>query len=156
MVLDTNCDMSDENLLITPAANFEELRRKQTEWLNAQTYFGGDCDYSILLAHMAFPLSDYERFPEWTEELTAATDGRFDVCISGHSHVLDYAEAGTETRTSYPVIRGSIRSNRCTSGESVNPFEFTGAAIECTGGNMNVKFTNSNREVLQEFTIELK
>lgn len=156
MVLDTNCDMSDENLLITPAANFEELRREQTEWLNAQTYFGGDCDYSILLAHMAFPLSDYERFPEWTEELTAATDGRFDVCISGHSHVLDYAEAGTETRTSYPVIRGSIRSNRRTSGEGVNPFEFTGTAIECTGGNMNVKFTNSNREALQEFTIELK
>ena len=156
MVLDTNCDMSDENLLITPAANFEELRREQTEWLNAQTYFGGDCDYSILLAHMAFPLSDYERFPEWTEELTAATDGRFDVCISGHSHVLDYAEAGTETRTSYPVIRGSIRSNRRTSGEGVNPFEFTGTAIECTGGNMNVKFTNSNREVLQEFSIDLR
>ena len=156
MVLDTNCDMSDENLLITPAANFEELRREQTEWLNAQTYFGGDCDYSILLAHMAFPLSDYERFPEWTEELTAATDGRFDVCISGHSHVLDYAEAGTETRTSYPVIRGSIRSNRRTSGEGVNPFEFTGTAIECTGGNMNVKFTISNREVLQEFSIDLR
>lgn len=67
MVLDTNCDMSDENLLITPAANFEELRREQTEWLNAQTYFGGDCDYSILLAHMAF--FDYERFPNGRKNL---------------------------------------------------------------------------------------
>lgn len=155
MVIDTNNDMADENMLITPAANFEQLRREQTEWLNGQTYFGEDCDYRILLAHMAFPLSDYERFPEWTEELTAATDGKFDVCISGHSHLLDYAEAGTETRTSYPVVRGSIRNDHRMNGEGVNPFAFTGTAIECADGKINVKFTNNKHKILQEFSINL-
>ena len=154
MVLDTNNDMSDDNFLIAPAANFEQLRKKQTEWLEGTTDFGEDCEYRFLLAHMAFALSDYERFPEWRDELVAATDGKFDLCISGHSHVLDYAEAKTDTRTSYPVIRGSLRSDSRTSGESVWPGHFTGTAIECKGGKITARFTNSKGDVLAEFAIK--
>ena len=154
MVLDTNNDMADDNFLITPAANFEELRARQTEWLKNTDDFGEDCEYRILLAHMAFALADYERFPEWRDELVAATDGKFDVCISGHSHILDYAEAGTGTRTSWPIIRGSLRSNKRESGESVWPYHFTGTAIECKDGKITAWFTNSNGEVLREINVK--
>ena len=154
MVLDTNNDMADDNFLITPAATFEELRERQAQWLRAREYFGEACEYRILLAHMAFALSDYERFPEWRDELVAATDGKFDLCISGHSHILDYADAGTGTRTSYPVVRGSIRSNDRTSGESVWPGHFTGTAIECKNGSITAKFTNSDGDVLREIAVK--
>lgn len=154
MVLDTNNDMADDNFLIEPAANFELLRERQTEWLEGQTYFGEDCEYRILLAHMAFALADYERFPEWRDKLVAATDGKFDLCISGHSHLLDYAEAGTGTRTSYPVLRGSHRSNNLEKGESVWPGHFTGTAIECRDGKITAWFTNSDGEVLREINVK--
>ena len=84
----------------------------------------------------------------------AATDGKFDLCISGHSHVLDYAEAKTDTRTSYPVIRGSLRSDSRTSGESVWPGHFTGTAIECKDRKITARFTNSKSDVLAEFAIK--
>ncbi len=153
-VLDTNNDMSDSNFLISPAANFETVRQEQTEWLQSQTYFGEDCTYRFLLAHMAFALSDYKRFPEWTQELVELTDEKYDLCISGHSHVLSYSQAETETTTSYPVIRGSIRSNTRTRGEGVDPSAFTGTAIECIGGNITAMFTNSKGEVRD--TIQIK
>ena len=154
LVLDTNNDMADDNFLISSAANFEQLRKEQSEWLKELDYFGEDCDYSFLLAHMAFALSDYERFPDWTAELNALTSGgKFDVCLSGHSHKLDYAEAGTGTKTDYPVLRGSLRSDNRTEGEGVNPAAFTAAAIECSDGKITAKFTNSRHEVLREIAV---
>ena len=154
LVLDTNNDMADDNFLISSAANFEQLRKEQSEWLKELDYFGEDCDYSFLLAHMAFALSDYERFPDWSAELNALTSGgKFDVCLSGHSHKLDYAEAGTGTKTDYPVLRGSLRSDNRTEGEGVNPAAFTAAAIECTDGKITAKFTNSRHEVLREIAV---
>lgn len=153
LVLDTNNDMADNNFLIGPAANFEQQRREQTEWLNGLERFGESCEYKFLLAHMAFPLSDYERFPEWTAQLNEATNGKFDLCISGHSHKLDFAEAGTETCTDYPVIRGSLRSNYRTEGEGVDPAAFTGTAIECKDGKITAMFTNAKGEVRQTIAV---
>ena len=153
LVLDTNNDMADDNFLIEPAANFELLRREQAEWLEGLDYFGQDCRYSFLLSHMAFALADYERFPEWTARLNATTDGKFDLAICGHSHILDYAEAGSGTKTDYPVVRGSLRSNYRTSGEGVDPAAFTGTAIECIDGKITCKFTNAKGEVLREIAV---
>lgn len=154
LVLDTNNDMSDDNWLISPAANFELTRKEQTEWLSSLDNFGADCEYKLILAHMAFPLSDYERFPDWTEALNRlTTGGKFDVCLSGHSHKLDFAEAGTETKTDYPVVRGSLRSNNRTEGEGVSPSAFTGTAIECVDGKITVKFTNSKGQALAEYAV---
>ncbi len=154
LILDTNNDMSDDNFLISPQANFELVRQQETEWLNSLEYFGEDCEYRLLFSHMAFALSDYNRFPEWTEELIATTDGMFDLCISGHSHKLDYAEAGTDTNTSYPVLRGSIRSNTRSSGEGVLPTAFTGTAIECKDGSITAWFTNSKGNIVREISIK--
>ena len=153
MVLDTNNDMTDDNFFIRPAANFELVRREQISWLEGLDDFGEDCEYHFLLAHMAFPLADYKRFPEWTAALNEATDGKFDLCISGHSHKLDYAEAGTETKTDYPVVRGSLRSDYRLEGEGVDPAAFTGTAIECKDGKITVSFTNSRHEVLEAINV---
>ncbi|MCD7728951.1 MAG: metallophosphoesterase [Clostridia bacterium] len=153
-VLDTNNDMQDSNFLISTAANYEQVREQQSQWLSEMDYHGEDCNYRILVAHMAFALADYNRFPEWTEELNAYTDGYYDLCISGHSHVLDYAEAQTGTKMSYPVIRGSIRSNTRVRGEGVDISAFTGTAIVCENGGITAMYTNSKGIVRDTITIK--
>lgn len=153
LVLDTNNDMKDENRLISPAANFETLREEQADWLENLEYFGEDCNYRFLLSHMAFALDDYARFPEWTERLNTATNGKFDLCISGHSHLLEYSEAGTGTRTDYPIVRGAVRSNSLNVGDGVSPWAFSGTAIECKDGKITATFTNAKGEVLQEIHV---
>lgn len=153
VVLDTNNDMSDDNFLISSTANFELVRERQAKWLEELDFNGFDAEYSLLVCHMAFGLADYKRFPDWTQKLNSLTDGKFDLCVSGHSHRLHFAEAGTDTLTSYPIIRGSIRSDHRTDGEGVFPFTFTGTAIECIDGHITAKFTNSKHEVLQEISV---
>lgn len=153
LVLDTNNDMEDGNALIAPAANFALVRERQVEWLNGLASYGEGCAYRILLAHMPFALTEYTSFPEWTKQLAAATAGKFDLCISGHSHLLDYTEAGEGTRADYPVLRGSIRSDYRAKGEGISPYQFTGTALECAGGTLRARFTNSKGEVLREISI---
>ncbi|MCD8040577.1 MAG: metallophosphoesterase [Clostridia bacterium] len=153
-VLDTNNDMQDTDYRIAPSANHATQRAEETEWLNSLTYWGEDCTYRILIAHMGFALSDYSRFPEWTAELIEATDGKYDLCLSGHTHVTDYSPAGTATKTSYPVIRGSIRSNTRASGEGVDPAAFTGTALTCVNGSITAMFTNSKGEVRSTIAVK--
>ncbi len=154
MVLDTINYMEDDYWLVSPQSNFEIVREEESEWLSSLEYFGEDHEYKLLFAHMAFALTNYSNYPEWTNELINATNGKFDVLISGHSHILDYAEATIETNTSYPAIRGSIRSNNRYSGEGVSPTTFTGTAIECIDGSITAKFTNAKGKVLEEFLIK--
>ena len=53
----------------------------------------------------------------------------------------------------YPVLRGSIRSNRYADREGVSPAEFTGTAIEIKDGKINIKFTNAKKQIMKEFEL---
>ncbi|MDE6441862.1 MAG: metallophosphoesterase [Clostridia bacterium] len=156
VVLDTNNDMADDKALIRPIANFAEVRKQESEWLKNLDWQDGQ--YNFVIAHMAYPLSGYVsdncHWSGWAKELISLTDGA-DLALCGHSHKTDYAEVGTwdNAIANYPVLRGSIRSNRYSDREGVSPAEFTGTAIEIKDGKINVKFTNTKKQILKEFNV---
>lgn len=160
LVLDTNCDMADDNPLISPIANFDEVRKAQTEWIKAQTG-RNDCKHNFVIAHMAYPLSGYQSekcsWSGWARELVELTNNAADLAICGHSHKTDFAPAGTwdNAVASYPVLRGSIRSNKYADKEGISPFEFTGTAIEIKDGKVGFKFTNAKKQVLAEHFVQI-
>ena len=158
LILDTNNDMSDNNPLVSPIANFDEVRTKQSEWLAEQKDIN-DCDYNFVVSHIAFPLSGYIsdscHWNKWARELTALTAGA-QLAVCGHSHRTDFQfETDDNPIADYPVLRGSLRSNNRAYGEGVSPFEFTGAAIEIIDGNVNIKFTNAKKQVLGTHSLKV-
>lgn len=158
LVLDTNNDMSDDNALISPIASFDTIRKQQSKWLEGMQGWN-DCEYNLVIAHMAYPLagytSDASHWGGWAKELISLTKD-CDLALCGHSHRTDYFGANEGENTApFPVVRGSIRSNRRTHGEGVSVFEFTGTAIELKGGTINIKFTNAKKQVLSEKTFKV-
>lgn len=160
LVLDTANDMADDNALISPIANFDPLRREESEWIKGLGNWN-DREYNLVIAHMAYPLSGYlrEKCPwhEWAKELVALTSGKTQLAICGHSHKTDFATAGSSDNmlADFPVLRGSIRSDKYPDKEGVSPFEFTGTAIELKDRKIIMKFTNSDKKVLGEHTMEI-
>lgn len=157
LVLDTNNYMSDDNPLISPIANFDEVRAAETEWLKEQTGWN-DCEFNFVIAHMAYPLSGYlsEKcaWSDFANGLISLTQGA-DLAVCGHSHRTDFKRVGEDDNTlaDYPVLRGSIRSNSRSHGEGVSSLAFTGTAIEIKDGTVNIRFTNAKKQVLKEYTL---
>ncbi len=157
LVLDTNNDMADDNKLLSPIANFDIVRKEQTEWIKQNSDWNKDYQFSFVVAHMAYPLSGYiedkNSWSGWAKELVSLTNGKTDLLLSGHSHKTDFIKAGTDDNkiADFPVLRGSLRSNKYSNKEGVSPNEFTGTAIEIIGGKINVKFTNAKGEIKNEF-----
>lgn len=161
LVLDTANYMADDSVLVSPIANFGNLRAEESKWLNGLGDWRGDSPYGIVVAHMAFPLSGYVSekclWHDWARELVSKTEQRAQLSLCGHSHKTDFAAAGAEDNAlaDYPVVRGSIRSNAYSDKEGISPFQFTGTALELKDGKINVKFTNANKKALGEYVIEV-
>lgn len=157
LILDTNNDMADSNALISPIANFEQIRRAQTEWIKENSDWNKST-FNFVIAHMSYPLSGYLdehcSWHDWAKELVELTNGKTDLLISGHSHRADFHPVNSEENkfANYPVLRGSLRSNKYTDREGVSPNEFTGTAIEINGTNISIKFTNAKHECKKEIT----
>ncbi len=66
-----------------------------------------------------------------------------------------YEQAGSDDNrlAHFPVVRGSIRSNRYADKAGVAPYEFTGTAIEIDGKAINIKFTNAEKRVLRSIDV---
>ena len=156
LLLDTCNDMSDDSALIRPIANFDEVRKAQSDWLKTLDFKDGE--RNITVAHMAFPLSGYVaetcHWGGWARELVSLT-AHTDLALCGHSHRTDLNLTGTPDNAiaPYPVLRGSIRSNRYADREGVSPAEFTGTAIEIKDGKINIKFTNAKKQIMKEFEL---
>lgn len=160
LIIDTGNDMADTNPLISPVANFDEMRKREKEWLATLSGRSG-CEYDLLVAHMAYPLSGYQKescaWSDFARALTKLTR-RADLALCGHSHKLDVAlpNEGENSTADFPVVRGSLRSNSSFDKEGVSPFAFTGTAIEIKDGKVNIKFTNAKKQVLGEYVYEGK
>ena len=153
LVLDTANDMADDDPLISPIANFDTVRAEQTEWIKSVDGWD-DCKYTFVVAHIAYPLSGYQAekcaWHDFARELVELTNYDADFALCGHSHKTDLTFSKTEDNAvaSFPVVRGSIRSDKYPDREGVSPFEFTGTAIEIKDGTLTFKFTNSNKRTL--------
>ena len=159
LVLDTANDMADNNALISPIANFEAIRSTESEWIKAQGDWD-NCDYNFVIAHMAYPLSGYQAercaWHGWAKELVELTNYKADFAVCGHSHKTDLALSKTDDNAvaSYPVVRGSLRSNKYSDKEGVSPLEFTGTAIEIKENKLTFKFTNAKQQILEAHIFE--
>lgn len=153
LVLDTNNDMADDNALISPIANFNEVRKAQSEWIKEQGDWSEGFAHAFVVAHMPYPLSGYLSdkcvWHEWARELVTLTNGKAQLAVCGHSHKTDFAQTGTEDNgvADFPVLRGAIRSNVYSDREGVSPGEFTGTAIEIKDNVAYIKFTNAKKQV---------
>ncbi len=160
LVLDTNNDMEDSNALINPIANFNAIRSKQSNWIKDNANWNKG-KLNFVVAHMAYPLSGYLNescaWSDWANELVNLTNNKTDLLISGHSHRTDFIEPNTEdnAKATFPVLRGSLRSNKYSDREGISPNEFTGTAIEIINGKITVKFTNANKQIVKEFDINI-
>ena len=158
-VLDTCNDMADDNPLISPVANFSEVRKAESEWLKGLKV--GDKKYKIIVSHMAYPLKGYLAsdcvWNEWAAELVTLTDKTAHLALCGHSHktVFDAADTEENARVSFPAVRGSLRSDKYSDREGISPLEFTGTALELKDGAIDIKFTNSKKEVLGRYKVEV-
>ena len=156
VILDTNNDMSDGNPLISPIADFDRVRAEQSQWLKGLDLSG---ENNIIISHIAYPLSGYVsekcHWHGWARELVALTDNKVKLAVCGHSHVTKYEQAGSDDNrlAHFPVVRGSIRSNRYADKAGVAPYEFTGTAIEIDGKEINIKFTNAEKRVLRSIDV---
>ncbi len=159
LILDTNNDMADDNKKVAPVINFDEVRAAQSEWIKGLGDWHEGYKYAFVVAHMAYPLKGYTRdgshWSGWAKELIELTDGKAQLAICGHSHktVINEPHDDDNTIAGFPVLRGSIRSNKYAEKEGISPFEFTGTAIEIKGGNVNIKFTNAKKAVLGEYNL---
>ena len=156
VILDTNNDMSDGNPLISPIADFDRVRAEQSQWLKGLDLSG---ENNIIISHIAYPLSGYVsekcHWHGWARELVSLTDNKVKLAVCGHSHVTKYEQAGSDDNrlAHFPVVRGSIRSNRYADKAGVAPYEFTGTAIEIDGKAINIKFTNAEKRVLRSIDV---
>ncbi len=159
LVLDTNNDMSDDSALIRPIANFDTVRKEQSEWLKTLGDRGAETEHSFVVAHMAYPLSGYVsekcHWHDWARELVELTEDKAELAVCGHSHktVLDAVGTDDNAIAGFPVLRGAIRSNKYADKEGVSPFEFTGTAIEIMDGNISIRFTNAKGKIMDGFIL---
>lgn len=159
LVLDTANDMEDKHPLIAPIANFDEFRKQESNWLKEQGEWSKATKYNLILSHMAFPLSGYHtpkrHWYKWAGELVDLTNNTAQLAVSGHSHKTEFNE-GEDVKTTFPSVRGALRSNKYADREGVSPFEFTGTAIECKDKKISVKFTNAKKQVMKENILEVE
>ena len=59
LVLDTNNDMSDDHTLISPLANFDQVRKAQSEWIKQNANWNQGFTHSFVIAHMAYENSSF-------------------------------------------------------------------------------------------------
>ena len=78
LVLDTNNDMSDDHTLISPLANFDQVRKAQSDWIKQNADWNQGFTHSFVIAHMAYPLSGYQEescgWHDWAKELVDLTN----------------------------------------------------------------------------------
>lgn len=159
LVLDTVNDMKDKNAFISPIANFDTVRAAESEWLKNNDW--NDCTYNLIVSHIAYPLSGYQSekksWSGWARELARLTAEKAQLALCGHSHKTDFTEQDTTDNAvvGFPVVRGSIKSNKYPDRAGVSPFEFTGTAIELKDGKISIKFTNAKKQVKGEMVLEV-
>lgn len=157
LVLDTANDMADDHFLLKPLANYTPLQQREVAWLTAQNGWN-DGAYNVVLAHCAFALNGYNRFPEWTQQLVTLIDGKADMMMAGHSHRLDVAMPMDSlyegAKTSFPVIRGGMRAESICEVESVLPTVYSGTAILAKDGHLTTYFTNQKNQILKATNVK--
>lgn len=154
LVLDAGEDKLDDNIAYGDIADYTEFRQEQLEFLKDINERGVPADaLRLVLCHVPFasfntPFNDV--FAEWTEELNKMN---IDLMLAGHRHELYMFGKGeskiNDTTANFPVAVGSKISSK-------KAETYVGAAIVIGEDKITVRYTDVERNVLEEHIVELK
>ncbi len=161
--LDCGEDKPDSHPEYGRMADFEAFRKEETEFIKKviEDAKYSKYEYVVAICHMRIPIYHNEFFKEtyneWLELLNVISP---DIMLCGHEHkcyVLenDVASFDDEAkRTTYPVVVGS----RCLGPDDfynkAEKPDFHGTALTLEKNKINIKFTNSEHDVVEEYELK--
>ncbi len=169
VALDCGEDKEDSHFEYGDIADYVRFRQAQTEFLKKiiadkkNEYEAEGVKHKIAVCHIPFTtlrhdfVGSDEIYNEWTELLN---EMNIDLMLTGHRHRIIYFDADAhihdaKTVAKFPVLVGSRMSDDPESMRETNDNEFTGSALEFFNTKeINLKFTNSVREVIREVKVK--
>lgn len=152
--LDLGEDKPDEHTVYGGYNNFHAFRLREAEFLKSLVRKGEKID--IVVCHIATSINNAEGpdsifniegelYEEWNELLSALG---VKIMLSGHMHkalVFEKNDKRSFRPHNFPIIVGSV----------IDEDYLEGAALLFTGSNVNVKFTDADKTVAEEYEIDL-
>ena len=154
IVLDAGEDKLDDNIAYGDIADYTEFRREQLDFLKDINARGIPEDaVRLVLCHVPFASFDTpfnEIFAEWTKELNKMD---IDLMLAGHRHELYMFGKGesviNDTAADFPVAVCSRINKKIAE-------TYVGAAMVIGKDEINIRYTDIERNVLEEHTVELR
>lgn len=169
MVLDCGEDKDDSHKEYGGTICCHEFRLAQTEFIknvikNKDTEYNADgVKYRLVIAHKPFTAAgnapfdiEHDIYREWVKLLNENVKPH--MLLNGHEHICKLCGKEDEKYDTFglecPVVIGSAFRYRTTPEWAV--YDFAGAAITLSQGEINIKFTNSENKIEEEHNIEYK
>jgi len=157
IVLDCGEDKPDSNPEYGRLANFHEYRLKQIDFLNAvlknPDYNSKDILYKIAICHIRININgnefEKEVYGKWIETLNSIG---IDAMLCGHEHKYHFIPKDSmffnDIQIKFPIVIGSISLGNPNTDDREKTADFIGTALELNQDYVNIKFTNSRKEIL--------
>lgn len=158
MALDCGEDKPDDHPAYNGVVDFHKFRLEETAFiekvLREKQFENKDVDYKIIICHVPFtekhnpPFNiEEDLYEKWVEYINQINP-LFLLC--GHVHktyITNPDDDGDKTYLGqkFPVVTGSYSTNA--------EDDFLGAAITLSKDKANIKFTNQNKEVVEEINM---
>lgn len=155
IVMDCGEDKEDDHEELGGLAFFEPFRKKETEFIrsvvkNAKNEYEAEgIETRLVICHIRVDIhwNTYEEktFKEWINLINEINP---DVVLNGHEHIVKYMEPDRETvfginQVPPTLIGGDPRGD-----------DFKGLALTLKKEGLLARFTNKNKEVLEEYIID--
>lgn len=156
LLLDCGEDKSDGHKEYGGMVSFEGYRRRQIDFLrriNAQAdreYLAPGVKHRVAVCHIPL-FSDWNLFAsdiysQWLEELNKMG---LEIMLCGHNHTTQFFPDGADCgfgRMDFPVVIGGTLTDG----------GYTGTALEFTDSGIDFAFTDSEKRVLEKYSVKLK
>ncbi len=154
MVLDCGEDKGDDRENLAGIGNFTPFRKRETEFIrsvneNRKNEFEAEgVENRIVLSHIRIDIDhndfEFDIYKEWLKMINEITP---DLVLYGHEHTVKYIEPEQEN-----VFGVSLKAPSLIGGDPRGD-DFKGLAITLDGDGYLARFTNKNKEILEEYRI---
>lgn len=158
--LDCGEDKSDDHAEYGCMADFEEFRRKETEFLDKVLEEEDYLNYSnvLLITHIRPNIAgnefDKNVYAQWIDKINEIAP---DVMLCGHEHKFYVLKAGnpvfdTNKKICCPIVVGAQRRGKDSERPEMED-DFIATALTITPESIEINFTNKNKEVVDKHLI---
>ena len=165
IVLDCGEDKIDSHPEYGEIAYYRPFREAQTEYLQNiinnknNEYEAEGVEYKIAICHLPFTQLVHDFADDiYNQRTTLLNEIGINVMLSGHKHRILFDKGGVPAENkiapNFPIVVGAKMNDYPFDGGLKNKYEFCATALTLSNGQINVKFTNSKKEVVAEHNIE--